>query len=290
MTQTFELQPVEGATLGAIVSGLDLRNITDATFEQVEDAWHSYGVLVFRDQFLSDSEQVAFSRRFGAFERLITDKAQNPEIGVLSNLLPNGKLLEPTGSYALFLLGNTFWHTDSSFKRIAAKASLLSARTVPDDGGETEWADMRAAYEALDGALRDDLEDAVAVHSYRYSQGLIGGVDVLTDEEWKALPPVEHPVVRTHPATGRKNLFIGRHASHIVGRDLAESRELLNRLTDEAAKPPRVFSHAWREGDIAVWDNRCVLHRGRTWPSDQARVMARTTIAGEDGDGNEWSL
>ncbi len=292
MTQTFEIRPVDGATLGAFVTGLELRNLSDQTFEKIEDAWHAHGVLVFRDQFLSDAEQLTFSQRFGAFERLITGKALNPEIGVLSNVLPNGQLLEPSGSYALFLLGNTFWHSDSSFKRIPAKASLLSARTVPAEGGETEWADMRAAYDALDDALREELEDAVGVHSYRYSQGLIGGVDVLSDDEWKALPPVEHPLVRTHPATGRKSLFIGRHTSHIVGRDLEESRALLNRLADEAAKPPRVFSHSWCEGDIVVWDNRCVLHRGRSWPSDQARVMARTTIAGEDADGgdNEWAL
>lgn len=289
MTQSFSIEPIQGATLGATVTGIELAKIDDATFGSIEEAWHTHGVLIFPGQSLSDEEQIAFSRRFGALEKLITEKAQNPDIGMLSNVRPNGELLEPEGSYALFLYGNTFWHTDSSFKRVPSKASLLSARRVPSTGGETEWADMRAAYDELDAALIADLEDAIAVHSYRYSQGLVGGVDVLSEEEWKALPPVEHPVIRTHPATGRKNLYIGRHASHIKGRDVEESRALLNRLTEEASKPPRVFSHTWTEGDIVIWDNRCVLHRGRTWPADQGRVMARTTIAGDDAS-NEWSL
>lgn len=289
MTQTLSIEPIPGATLGATVTGVRLSQIDDVTFARIEDAWHTHGVLIFPGQFLDDDEQIAFSRRFGALEKLITEKAQNPDIAMLSNVRPNGELIEPEGSYALFLYGNTFWHTDSSFKRVPSKASLLSARQVPSSGGETEWADMRAAYDELDPTLAADLEDAVAVHSYRYSQGLVGGVDVLSEEEWKALPPVEHPVIRTHPATGRKNLYVGRHASHIVGRDVDEGRALLARLTEEGCKPPRVFSHTWAAGDLVIWDNRCVLHRGRTWPSDQARVMARTTIAGDD-DTNEWSL
>lgn len=289
MPQALAIEPTEDATLGAVVTGVRLNDLDDATFAKIEDAWHSHGVLVFPEQALTDDEQIEFSRRFGSLEKLITEKAANPDIAPLSNVRPDGSLIEPGGSYALFLLGNTFWHTDSSFKRVPSKASLLSARTVPSDGGETEWADMRAAYDALDDATRADLEDAVGVHSYRYSQGLVGGVDVLSEEEWKALPPVEHPVIRTHPATGRKNLYIGRHASHIAERDVEESRALLNRLVEDAAQPPRVFRHCWSEGDIVIWDNRCVLHRGMTWPDDQARTMARTTVAGDDAS-NEWSL
>lgn len=289
MDNEITIEPVPDTTLGAIVRGVTLRELGDAAFRKIEAAWHTYGVLIFPEQHLNDEEQVAFSRRFGSLERLIIQGAANPEIGVLSNVKADGTLIEPKGSYALFLLGNTFWHTDSSFKATPAKASLLSARAVPTEGGETQWADMRAAYDALDEHTRADLEGAAVVHSYRYSQGLIGGVDVLSEEEWKALPPVEHPIVRTHPATRRKNLFIGRHASHIKGRDVDESRALLNRLTAEAAVAPRVFTHRWSEGDIGIWDNRCVLHQGRTWPDDQPRTMARTTIAGEDGD-NAWAL
>ena len=284
-----QVERIEGATLGARVSGVDLRKLDDASFAELEAAWHEHAVLIFEAQFLSDDEQVAFSRRFGALERLITDKAPNPEIATLSNLRANGELIEPEGSYALFLLGNTFWHTDSSFKRVPAKASILSARRVPRDGGETEWTDMRAAYDALDAELRAHIQDAVAIHSYRYSQGLIGGVEVLSDEEWDALPPVEHPLVRVHPATRRKSIYAGRHASHVEGMDEEQGRALLERLTRDAAQAPRVARHHWLEGDLVIWDNRCVLHRGRTWPADQARVMARTTVAGETA-GNEWSL
>ncbi len=284
-----EVQPIAGATLGANVSGVDLRKLDDATFAEIEAAWHAHAVLIFEGQFLSDDEQIAFSRRFGSLERLITDKAPNPEIGYLSNVRPGGELIRPEGSYALFLLGNTFWHTDSSFKRVPAKASILSARAVSRDGGETEWADMRAAYDALDADMRTRIQDAVAVHSYRYSQGLIGGIDVLSDEEWEALPPVEHPLVRVHPTTGRPSIYAGRHASHIVGMDEQEGRARLEGLTRDAAQAPRVFRHRWSKGDLVIWDNRCVLHRGRTWPADQARVMARTTIAG-DAPRNEWNL
>ena len=283
------VESISAATLGARVSGVDLARLDDESFGRIEAAWHEHGVLVFPDQCLTDSEQIEFSRRFGALERLITENVADPRIGVLANVKPDGSLIERDSSYALFLLGNTFWHTDSSFKRIPAKASILSARKVPTEGGETEWADMRAAYDVLDPTLQAWLEKKAAVHSYRYSQGLIGGTDVLSDAEWEALPPVEHPVVRTHPATGRKSLYVGRHASHLLGEDEGESRALLEKLTADAAQPPRTFRHVWSEGDIVIWDNRCVLHRGLVWPEDQARVMARTTIAGDDA-GNEWNL
>ena len=148
---------------------------------------------------------------------------------------------------------------------------------------------MRAAYDALYDDLKAWLEDKTAIHDYRYSQGLVGGMDVLTDEDWEALPPVEHPVVRTHPATGRKNLYIGRHASRIVGEDLEESRALLKQLCEDACQPPRIFTHRWEVGDLVIWDNRCALHRGHGWPADQARVMHRTTIAAADAV-NEWRL
>jgi alpha-ketoglutarate-dependent taurine dioxygenase len=283
------VEPIEGATLGAKVSGVDLAKLDDASFEGIEAAWHQYAVLVFEGQDLSDEEQIVFSRRFGALERLIVKRAPNPEIAFLSNVKPGGELIAPEGSYALFLLGNTFWHTDSSYKRVPSKASLLSARVVPDEGGETEWADMRAAWDALDLERKDRIDGLVAVHSYRYSQGLIGGTDVLSDAEWKALPSVEQPLVRVHPATGRRSIYAGRHASHIVGMDEEQGRALLQKLTAGAAQPPRVFRHRWRPGDLVIWDNRCVLHRGRSWPGDQARVMARTTVAGND-TGNEWTL
>ena len=170
-----------------------------------------------------------------------------------------------------------------------AKASLLSAGQVPSKGGETEFADMRAAWDRLDPEMQARLERKVAVHSYHYSQGKVGGLNVLSDADLDNLPPVEHPVVRTHPETGRKNLYIGRHASHIVGEEVETSRELLEALCDEACRPPRVISHRWAAGDLVIWDNRCVLHRGRPYPPDQPRQMRRTTVAGEVAD-NSWVL
>jgi len=285
-----EIRPHDGAP-GATITDIDLRqNPSAENFAGIKAAWFEYGVLFFPGQNLSDDEQIAFSRRFGDLERLIfDDRGGNPEIGLLSNVKPDGSLWAHQSEHGLFLEGNRGWHTDSSFKRIPSMASLLSAKRVPDSGGGTEFADMRAAYDALDADLQAWLEDKVAVHNYLYSQGKVGGLSVMTEEEQAALPPVEHPIIRTHPATGRKSLYIGRHASHILGEDVAQSRALLEKLCADACQAPRIVTHLWQAGDIALWDNRCMLHRGHTWPGDQARVMARTTVAGESGD-NEWSL
>jgi alpha-ketoglutarate-dependent 2,4-dichlorophenoxyacetate dioxygenase len=280
-------------TVGAEVTGVDLADLDDTAFEAVLDAWHRHAVLVFPGQHLSEAAQVAFSLRLGHLERLVSKRrganlGSRAQIGKLANLDQEGKPVPEGSSLWLFLKGNQFWHSDSSFKAVAAKASMLSAWTVPSCGGETEWADMRAAYDALDDATRARLEGVVAVHSYWYSQSLVGGTDVLAEEDWAALPPVEHPVVRTNEDTGRRSLFIGRHASHVVGMDEVEGRALLADLCAYATDPRWCHRHRWQVGDAVLWDNRSVLHRGRPWPAGEARVMKRTTIAG-DGD-NEWAL
>ena len=279
------------ATLGAVVTHVDLgRDLDDASFAGIEAAWYEYGVLIFPEQSLSQEDHIAFSRRFGVLERSIKEeKYTPPEIIMLSNLKADGTLWPHKSDHGRFLAGNRGWHTDSSFKRVPAKASLLTAYQVPDSGGGTEFADMRAAYDDLDEDLRIWLDGKIAVHSYMYSQGKVGGLRVLSEEEQDALPPVEHPIIRIHPKTGRKSLYIGRHASHIKGEDEAESRALLEKLVDDACQPPRIMIHNWSVGDLVIWDNRCMLHRGQVWPGDQARVMARTTVAGESA-GNEWSL
>ena len=218
----------------------------------------------------------------------MSKRTERQEISLLSNVGADGGVAKPDDKLGLFLKGNRYWHTDSSFKKVGAKVSLLRALEVPETGGDTEWADMRAAWDALDPATQARLDGLTAVHSYAYSQGQVGGTTLLTRREWVDLPPVKHPVVRTHPATGRKSLYVGRHASHIVGMDEAQGRALLSELTDDACRPPRIFRHHWHEGDIAAWDNRCVLHRGHPWPFDQRRVMRRTTVAG-DGD-NPWVI
>ncbi len=277
-----------GATLGATVRDVDLARLDRSAFLAVEDAWHHYGVLVFPGQRLSDEDHLAFTRRFGALERGLK-RSHATGLGRLSNMDGNGGVVDEENIQARFQRGNRDWHSDSSYKRVGAKASILAAHVVPSEGGETEWADMRAAWDALDDATQHWLADKVAVHSYRFSHAWHGGLEILNEADLAGLPPVEHPLLRIHPATRRRSLFVGRHASHIVGEDVESSRRMLRTLTATACQPPRVWGHRWQPGDIAIWDNRCVLHRGRPWPPGQPRVMARSTVAGEDAD-NEWAI
>ena len=276
------------ATLGAIVTKVDLGFLSDNTFAHLLRLWHERAVLVFPGQHLSDEAQIAFSARFGAFERGLK-QSSDVKLARLSNVKADGTVAAPDSLQARFHLGNTHWHSDSSYKRVGAKASLLSARVVPSSGGETEWADMRAAWDALHVTTQRQLESKAAVHSYAYSHSWHGGLEIVGADDLARLAPVQHPLVRVHPATGRRSLFVGRHASHIVDADEASSRALLQQLTEQACQPPRLWKHAWKVGDIAIWDNRCVLHRGHLWPADQARTMVRTTIAGDAPD-NEWAM
>ena len=280
-----------GATLGAIVHGVRLAQIGDIAFDStwkaIEDAWHQHAVLVFPEQHLTSEEQLAFSKRLGRMERGLVQSSTRL-LGHLSNTNRDGTVAAPESLQVRFNEGNLHWHSDSSYKRVGAKASLLSARRVPGTGGETEWADMRAAYDALESAMQEWLADKLAVHSYEYSHAWHGGLELLSAEDLARLGPVEHALVKEHPVTGRKSLFVGRHASHVVGEDIATSRELLKRLTEEACQPPRTFKHRWRVGDLVLWDNRCVLHRGHRFPSEQARDMVRSTVAGDASD-NEWA-
>ena len=282
------IEPGEG-TLGAVVRDVRLSVLGEGEWRRIEGAFHRHAVLVFPEAHLSEAEHIAFSRRFGPLERTLSQRTERQEISLLSNVGKDGAVAKPDDKLGLFLKGNRSWHTDSSFKKVGAKASLLRAVEVPASGGDTEWADMRAAWDALDLATQQRLEGLTAVHSYAWSQGQqVGGATILTSAEWDALPPVQHPVVRTHPATGRKNLYVGRHASHVVGMEVERGRALLRQLTEDACQPPRLFRHQWRRGDLAVWDNRCVLHRGHPWPFAERRVMKRTTVAGE-GD-NPWAI
>jgi len=282
-----EITPAD-ATLSATVRGVNLGDLDDATFREIEATWHEYGVLIFPGQNLSDEAHLAFTRRFGPLEQSIR---RNRATGIsnLSNVQSDGTVAPSSSLQARFLIGNTFWHSDSSYKRVGAKASILAAQVVPNTGGETEWADMRAAYDVLDDEMKVWLEDKIAVHDYAFSHSPFGGKEILNKVELAHLDAVEHSVVRVHPATGRKNLFVGRHASHILGEELEESRKLLADLTEQGAQPPRTYKHKWAVGDIVIWDNRCVLHRGHRWPEDQPRTMVRTTVAGDDPD-NEWVM
>ena len=276
--------PVQGDFV-ARLTGLDLSKPLDSgDFDQVRDAFNRYAVVVFPEQTLTDDQQIAFSERFGPLEVSLRKdrprRVDNPRISDISNVDEKNRVFDPDDERAIYNAGNRLWHSDSSFKRVPAMASLLSGREVPPEGGETEYADLRGAWDALPADGQRGLESLVAEHSFVYSRGLIG-YDQFTDAERAAVPPVPQAVVRTHPATGRKALYLGSHASHVMGRPVEEGRALLRELLDFATQPQFVYRHVWRRHDLVMWDNRCVLHRGRPWDERRyRRVMHRTTVAG----------
>ena len=268
------------ATLGAVVTGLALARMDAATWKTVESAFHQHGVLVFPGQHLTEAEQIAFALRFGEMELLAADPEQKAV--AISNQKPDGTVLTEDEHRYKSLRGNEGWHTDSSYMPLAAKASVLSAQVVPSAGGETEWADMRAAYDALDEATRRRIAGLSAHHSLYHSQAQIGHV-VAPGAGYgfhtKGAPL--RPLVKIHPVTGRPALFIGRHAHAIPGLDPAESEKLLADLVDFACRPPRTYAHRWQPGDVVIWDNRCVLHRARPYDYREPRALRHTRVAGD---------
>jgi alpha-ketoglutarate-dependent taurine dioxygenase len=267
-----------GATLGAIITGVDLAQLHDAQWAAIERAFHAHAVLIFPGQHLSDAAQIGFGRRFGAIEQLAADR----EIFPISNQRADGTLMKEDEFGMQLMRGNEGWHTDSSYMPLAAKASVLSAHVVPSTGGQTEWADIRAAYDALDEGTKARIATLSAYHSLYYSQGRIGHkAAVGSSYGFHTDDPPLRPLVKVHPVTGRKALFIGRHAYGIPGLAPEESEKLLTDLVTFACQPPRIYSHAWQPGDVVVWDNRCVLHRARPFDHREARVMKHTRVAGD---------
>ncbi len=271
------IQPT-AATLGAMVTDVDLAALNDATWHDVENAFHEYGVLIFPDQRLSAAAQVAFARRFGEIEIL----AEKVETIPISNKAGDGTLLGDDDHYMQLLRGNEGWHTDSSYMPLSAKASILSAHVVTSAGGETEWADVRAAYDALDTTTKDRIANLAAYHSFFYSQAKIGhkvsagaGYGFFDGE-----PPL-HPLIKVHAVTKRPALYIGRHACKIPGLEQEEAEKLLSELVAFTCQPPRTFMHTWQPGDIAVWDNRCILHRARPYDHSEERVLMHTRVKGD---------
>ena len=273
------------APFGAEILGVNLAEPLDAaTFAQIEAAFNEHSVLVFHEQFLTDEEQIVFSQRFGPLEKTIrgvaTEEVFAPEIAHLANVDGQGRAIPPDDTRMIYHSGNQLWHTDSSFKRVPALASLLSGREVPPVGGETEFASMRVAYDLLAPAMRQKLEGLVAEHSFTYSRGLVAP-GLVSDDDAKQVPPVPQALVRTNPVNGRKNFYVASHASHIYGMPVPDGRALLRELTDLATQPHLVYRHVWQVGDLVMWDNRCMLHRGRPWDgAAYRRVMHRTTVAG----------
>ena len=272
----------------ARITGVDLtRSIPADVLTEVEAAINQYGVLVFPDQAITDEQQIAFSRLLGPLEiapYFVGEKRrrlQHRELEDISNLDPDGNQLALDDLRRLYNLGNQLWHTDSSFKHKPARFSMLSARTIPDEGGETEFADMRAAYDALPDEMQRRIEGLIAEHNIFHSRSRIGFTDFNPDVA-QALPPVQQVMVRTHPGSGRKTLYLASHASHVIGWPIETGRKLIEDLLDFATQPQFVYQHRWQVGDLVMWDNRCTMHRGR--PYDEAkyrRDMHRTTVSDE---------
>ena len=270
------------------VEGIDLRRpLGPDEVRAIEAGMDRYAVLVFRDQPLSDEQQVAFSRNLGAIELAVGSNVTRPEdrrlaveLADISNLDRDNKVLARDDRRRMFNLGNELWHSDSSFRAVPAKYSLLSARAVPATGGNTEFADMRAAYDALDAAIKAEIEDLICEHSLIYSRSLLGFAD-FTPEEKKTFAPVRQRLVRAHPVTGRKSLFLASHAGTIVGWPMPEARALLRDLVEHSTQREFVHAHRWRQHDLVIWDNRQTMHRARRYRADEVRDMRRTTIAGD---------
>jgi len=273
----------------AEVSGIDCRRpLGGAQVAAIEAGMDRYAVLVFRDQRLTDEAQLAFSRRFGELEQTRGtgiskpgEQRLDPAFADVSNLDKDNRLLARDNRRRLYSLGNRLWHSDSSFKAIPATYSLLSGRVVVDRGGETEFADMRAAYDALDAATRAEIEDLVCEHSLIYSREVLG-FDDLTSEERATMRPVRQRLVRRHPVTGRKSLYIASHIGTIIGWPMPEARAFIRDLTEHATQPQFVYSHRWRQWDLVMWDNRQVMHRVRRYDETQVRDMRRTTVGGTE--------
>ena len=270
---------------GAEITGVDLmQTLSDLDFSVIEEAFESHSVLVFPEQNLDDDAQIAFSRRFGALEKThahVANNHTNKPVSVISNLDPDGKLMAADDPRVQFRIGQRNWHSDSSFKRVPAKASLLHARILPPDGGATEFASLRAAYNALPEDGKRRLDGLVAIHHYATSRRGMN-ITISTEAEDKRFPPVPQAMIRKNPANGRKALFVGSHASHIEGMPEDEGRALLAELLEFATKRDFVYRHQWHAGDLVMYDNRAVLHRATPYAiTEHPRVLHRTTVAGD---------
>jgi alpha-ketoglutarate-dependent taurine dioxygenase len=270
-------------TCGGTVRGVRLAELDEATFRGVYRLWLEHKLLVFPDQRLTREQQIAFTRRFGEIEI---------ELAELSNIRADGSIAsDPKTDFTLRrLLGSRFWHCDSTYMPVQAKGGVLSAQVVPSEGGQTEWADLTAAYEALDPPTQVRLESLSAYHSLSYSMAKadapLAGAGVRDAQVYDGYgsdvrEPSLRPLVKRHPETGRRSLNIGRHAYGVVGLSEGQSEALLNGLTEFACQPPRVYTHDWQVGDVVVFDNRCLAHRVRPWKAGDARVLFNSRIAGD---------
>jgi len=273
------LRTLEGG-LGAEVLGLEVAAIDDAIFPAIHAAFLAHQLLLFRGQDLPQAAQVAFARRFGTVQVHVMDQyhaSAFPELYTLSNLDAEGR---PSGAHPD--RGTMAWHTDGSWQRVTGLATMLYAERIPASGGGTGFADMYAAYDALDPEERKQLAGMRAVHNLNFSRNRRHGEAPMTQAQRDKVPPVDHPIVRTHPESGRKCLFLGDHAESIVGMGYDEGRDFIERLNERIVGLARVYTHRWRQGDFMVWDNRCLLHKAESYDTArEARVVRRCTVLGE---------
>jgi alpha-ketoglutarate-dependent 2,4-dichlorophenoxyacetate dioxygenase len=276
-----------GPGFAAELRGVTLADVAakTAVYNQVRAAFEEHSVLIFRGQELTDETQLGFSRRFGPLEvTKVGSQGAGSNLVILSTIDENGKVVPADHRLSLRNKANQLWHTDSTFKRVPALASVLSARIIPAAGGETEYVSTRLAWERLDPALRQRLENSFAWHDYAHSRGKIAS-DLASPAERAALPPQCWRMAWTNPTNGRTALYIASHAYTIEGTEQAAAQRLLAELIDAATAPGFSYVHAWRKGDVVMWDNRATLHRGRPWPAQEPRLMVRTTISATDADG-----
>jgi alpha-ketoglutarate-dependent 2,4-dichlorophenoxyacetate dioxygenase len=277
-----------GPCFAAEIEGIDLsRPLSRDEVAAIHAGMDTYAVLVFHDQTIDDAQQLAFTRGLGEIEQAIGTSLRAPDeyrlpttFADVSNLDKSNAVFARDDRRRLFGIGNRLWHSDSSFKVIPAKYSLLHAISVPSKGGNTEFAYMPAAYDALDGETRAEIEDLVCEHSQIFSRQQLGFTD-FTDEERARFAPVRQRLVRTHPGTGRKSLYLSSHAGSIVGWPVPEARSFLRDLVEHATQRQFVYAHRWRVGDLVMWDNRQTMHRARPFPAHEPRDMRRTTLMGD---------
>ena len=284
---TIDIRPLTPEFAGE-VSGVDLTHpLTSAEVATLEAGMDRFAVLVYHRQAVTDEQQKAFSLNFGALEQIEggnVTQAKDQRLGAfmadVSNLDVNHKPLARDDRRRMFNLGNQLWHSDSSFRAIPAKYSILSGRITVDNGGRTEFADMRAAYDALDAATKAEIEDLICEHSLLYSRGTLGFTD-LSDAERALFKPVRQRLVRTHPVTGRKSLYLASHIGTIVDWPVPEARAFIRDLTEHATQPQFLYKHVWKQYDMVMWDNRSTMHRVTRFDDTQVRDMRRTTVAGD---------
>jgi taurine dioxygenase len=271
-----------GAGLGAELRGVDLRKVDDAAFATINRAWLDHQVLVFRGQSLSDQALIAFSSRFGGLDWAPVQETGRrfvdgfPEIYIVSNVIENG---EPIGSLGS---GDLVWHTDMSYLADPPKASMLYALEIPPDGGDTSFCNMYAALDALPASLRQRVEELFCKHDGTYNSGGYLRQGITPTDDPSTSPGTPHPLICTHPETGRRMLYLGRRRNaYLVGMNLAESERLLDALWQHVDHPDFVYTHRWRAGDLVMWDNRCTMHRRVPFDGSARRIMHRTQIKGE---------